>query len=205
MDYVKFKELLWLNSGLLPLIVILLAIFIIALINAKKLRQFVLTWRMKRLLGAIGIKQKHDLIYSDGLDGSFKVDRLILLKDSILLISLKQYEGNIYCAEQISEWTQVIGQKSYKFQNPLFDLENQITALQAIVPGITIRGALFFDHSAEFPKGHPTSVLHRKNIPEYYFSQLDIAEAAYPVLKAWEALVEFSQTANTNSHQRVKT
>lgn len=198
-------ETTWLNSVLLPLIIILLAAAIIALINARKLNLFVLSWRRKRLLNAIGIKQKHNLIYPDGLDGSFKVDRLILLRDSILLISLKQYAGNIYCAEQISEWTQVVGQKSYKFHNPLFDLENQMTTLRTSVPGVTIKGALFFDHSAEFPKGHPTSVLHRNNIPEHYFSQRDIAETAYPVLKAWEALVELSQTTSSKGQASVGT
>jgi hypothetical protein len=205
MNYDTFKELTWLYSGLLPLIVILMAITIIAFINAKKLRLVVMSWRKHRLLNAIGIKQKHNLIYSDELDGNFKVDRLVLLKDSILLISLKQYGGKIYCAEKISQWTQVIDKKSYKFHNPLFELENQITALQTIVPGITIKGALFFDHSSTFPKGHPSSVLHQGNIPAYFLTQFEVADAAYPVLKAWETLVEASQSADTNDQLRVNT
>ena len=205
MNYDYFKETAWLGSGLLPLIFTLLAFFTIALINTKKLQLFAMTWRMQRLLNAIGIKQKYGLIFPDGLDGTFKVDRLILLRDSILIISLKQYCGNIYCAEKISEWTQVLGQKSHKFHNPLFDLDHQITALRAIVPGITIRGAIFFDHTAEFPKGHPAGVLHRNNIPEHYYSQCDISETAYPVLKAWEALVELSQEANIDGRLSAKT
>lgn len=205
MNYENFKELPWLYSGLLPLVITLLAITIIAVINAKKLRLLVMSWRKRRLLNSIGIKQKHNLIYFDELDGSFKVDRLILLKDSILLISLKQYAGNIYCAEKISEWTQVIGKKSYKFQNPLFELENQITALQAIVPGITIKGALFFDHTAIFPKGHPNSVLHQGKVPDYFLSNFEVADVSYPVLKAWETLVELSQSSDSNDQVRVNT
>lgn len=205
MNYETFKELSWLYSGSLPLVITILAITVIAFINAKKLHFVVMSWRKRRLLNAIGIKQKHDLVYVDELDGNFKVDRLILLKDSILLISLKQYAGNIYCAEKITEWTQVIDKKSYKFQNPLFELENQITTLKTIVPGITIKGALFFDHTATFPKGHPSSVLYQGNIPEYFLSKFEVADVAYPVLKAWETLVERSKSTDTSDQLRVNT
>ena len=205
MNNETIKELTWLYSGLLPLVITLLAITIIAFINAKKLRLFVMSWRKRRLLNAIGIRQQHNLIYYDGLDGSFKVDRLILLKDSILLVSLKQYAGNIYCAEKIAEWTQVIDKKSYQFHNPLFELKNQINALQTVVPGITIEGALFFDQTAVFPKGHPKSVLHQGNIPAYFLTRFEVADAAYPVLKAWETLVELSQSADTNEPLRLNT
>jgi hypothetical protein len=205
MNNETFKELTWLYSGLLPLVIILLAITIIALINVKKLRLIIMSWRKRQLLNAIGIKQQHNLRYFDGLDGSFKVDRLILLKDSILLMSLKQYGGNIYCAEKIAEWTQVIDKKSYQFHNPLFELKNQINALQTVVPGITIKGALFFDHTAVFPKGHPNSVLHQGNIPAYFLTRFEVADAAYPVLKAWETLVELSQSADTNEPLRLNT
>jgi hypothetical protein len=205
MNNETLKELTWLYSGLLPLVITLLAITIIAFINAKKLRLFVMSWRKRRLLNAIGIRQQHNLIYYDGLDGSFKVDRLILLKDSILLVSLKQYAGNIYCAEKIAEWTQVIDKKSYQFHNPLFELKNQINALQTVVPGITIKGALFFDHTAVFPKGHPKSVLHQGNIPAYFLTRFEVADAAYPVLKAWETLVELSQSSDTNNQLRLNT
>ncbi|MFT4607632.1 MAG: hypothetical protein ACI9V8_000342 [Urechidicola sp.] len=205
MNYETFNGLTWLYSGLLPLVITLLAITIIAFINAKKLRLAVMSWRKHRLLNAIGIKQQHNLIYYDEIDGDFKVDRLILLKDSILLISLKQYAGNIYCAEKIPEWTQVIDKKSYQFHNPLFELKNQITTLQAIVPGITIKGALFFDHTAAFPKGHPSSVLHQGNIPAYFLTRFEVADAAYPVLKAWETLVELSQSADINEQLRLNT
>jgi len=203
MNYDSFKELTWLYSFLLPVLIIILGIVMIAIINAKKLRLAVGSWRKRRVLNRIGIKQKQNLIYSDQLDGSFRVDRLILLKDSILLMSLKQYSGNIYCDEKITEWTQVIDQRSHKFHNPLFELEYQISTLQAIVPGITVKGALFFDDTASFPKGHPKSVLQQGNIPDNYLTPLEEIDAAYPVLKAWETLVKQSQPEDTNDRLQV--
>jgi hypothetical protein len=205
MNYDSFKELTWLYSILLPFIITILAIIIIGFINAKKLRLTFRSWRKRRLLNRIGIQQKHNLIYSDKLDGSFKVDRLILLKDSILLMSLKQYSGNIYCAEKIAEWTQVIDQKSHQFHNPLFELEHQISALQSIVPGVTVKGALFFDDTVTFPKGHPKNILHQGNIPDDYLTQFEEMDAAYSVLKAWKTLVGLSQSKDINDKFQVKT
>ncbi|MFT5664691.1 MAG: hypothetical protein ACI9JR_002094 [Gammaproteobacteria bacterium] len=204
MHYDYFSGPSWLSSGLLPLVFTLLAIAVISLINGDNLRQILMAWRTRRLLDGIGIKQKHNMIYSDGLDGSFKVDRLVLLKDSILLISQKPYAGNIYCAEQIAEWTQVVDRKSYKFLNPLFDLDNQVTALQSFVPEIKIDGALLFDHNAGFPKGHPAEVLHRHNIPEHYFSSLEATELVLPLQKAWDALIEISQTTRVDDRPGLK-
>ena len=92
----------------------------IAIINAKKLRLAVGSWRKRRVLNRIGIKQKQNLIYSDQLDGSFRVDRLILLKDSILLMSLKQYSGNIYCDEKITERSESASYNAMDVQHKSF-------------------------------------------------------------------------------------
>ena len=66
---------------------------------------------MQRCLNQIGVEQIRDLVCPDGLDGHYKIDRLALTRDAILVIAYKPYVGNIYCAERIAEWTQVIGRK----------------------------------------------------------------------------------------------
>ena len=118
-----------------------------------------------------------------------------MLHDSILLLAFKPYSGNIYCADSIPEWTQLIGQKSYKFTNPLFELENQVAAIQSLMPDVPIRGALFFDHSAKFPKGHPDKVLNPDNVPEYMM-RLRCPEPASKILESWESLLEMSKQLN---------
>ena len=85
-----------------------------------------------------------------------------------MVIAYKPYVGNIYCAERIAEWTQVIGQKSFKFENPLFELDNQLTALTLALGNVPLKGYLFFSHSAVFPKGHPDSVLQPDSIPRAF-------------------------------------
>ncbi len=183
-----FTDQDWLTNTLLPIVVIVLSVAIVLLINRHKLRQLWQEWSTRRCLRRIGIDQKSNLRYPDGLGGSFNIDRLVLLHDSILLVSLKPFSGNIYCANNISEWTQVVGRKSFKFQNPLFDLEFQVNTIRIQVPDVPIRGFLFFDHSARFPKGHPDQVLYPANMPDK-FLRGNCPEPDNLVLKAWEVLL----------------
>ena len=137
-------------------------VFVLLLIlwfNRKRIGILFREWRIQRSLKSIGSEQIRNLVCPDGLDGHYQLDRLALTDDEILLISYKAYGGNIYCAEQIAEWTQIVGQKSFKFANPLFELENQLTALRLILGNVPLRGYLFFNHSAEFPKGDRKSVV----------------------------------------------
>jgi hypothetical protein len=186
-DY--YVDLVRASKFALPVTISVLAIIFILIINWRKLRTQWLEWRTRRCLDQIGIKQMKNVVCTDGLDGKFRIDRLVMLHNSILLIAFKPYSGYIYCADSIPEWTQVIGQKSYKFTNPLFELENQVTAIQGIVPNVPVRGVLFFDHSAEFPKGHPDKVLNPANIPEN-FMRLKTPEPQAEILQSWQALLK---------------
>lgn len=192
MNIEQYLEQLEASKIALPIAITLLAIIIILLINWRKLRHHFHEWKTRRSLDAIGIKQMKNVVCSDGLDGNFKIDRLVLLHDSLLLIAFKPYAGNIYCAESIPEWTQVVGQKSYKFSNPLFELENQVTAIQSILPNVAIRSVLFFDHSAKFPKGHPDKVLNPDNIPEFML-RLKCPEPSVEILDSWESLLKIAR------------
>jgi hypothetical protein len=180
------------QSEMIAFAIVVLALLLILHLNRHRLRSRFREWRLQRCLGQIGSEQIRNLVCADGLDGYYTLDRLALIGDGILLISYKPYVGNIYCAEKITEWTQVIGQKSFKFENPLFDLENQLIALKAIAGNVPLRGFLFFGQGAAFPKGHPQSVLQPDSIPPQYLrGQIDAisgeASDAWARLKAFQA------------------
>lgn len=181
-----------------------LAIILILLVNRKRIQLRLREWRIQRCLQQIGCAQIRNLICPDGLDGYYAIDRLALVQDAILLIAYKPYGGNIYCAERIAEWTQVIGQKSFKFENPLFELDNQLTALKLLSGGVPIQGYLFFNHSAEFPKGHPEMVLHPDNIPERFLGAH--CDRVNPQIQAaWELLKAQHKKPSANIPASVKT
>ena len=204
MDTEQYFNRLNLETDTLVAIVAALALLLVLFLNRKRILVSLREWRIQRCLGRIGSAQIRGLICDDGLDGFYKIDRLALTPRAILLINYRPYVGNIYCAESISEWTQVIGQKSFKFENPLFEIENQLTSLRLLIGDTPIRGYLFFNRSAEFPKGHPDSVLTPDNIPEEFLGA-DSEAVPGEIRAAWEQLEAHQKGAAENAGIGVKT
>jgi len=148
-----------------PLSLVLLLVVIVLYLNRRKIKHGWLNLKTRRRLGRLGSRQISAFKCPDGLEHYFVIDRLILRPDGISLLVFKCYPGKIFCADNIDHWTQMLGKKSYRFTNPLYDLECQIKAVSACVPGVPVNGYLFFDHLTEFPKGHPDRVIHINNIP----------------------------------------
>ena len=193
-----------LQSEIVAFVIVAIAILLIVYLNRRHLQLRFREWRLQHCLNEIGSEQLRDQICADGLEGTYKIDRLALTRDAIVVIAYKPYVGNIYCAERIAEWTQVVGQKSFKFENPLFELENQLTSLKLLTGNVSLEGFLFFNHSAEFPKGHPDSVLHPGNIPER-FNAANCDTINLDIRAAWELLKTAQKQASQSDHVSVKT
>ena len=192
------------QSEIVALAFIAIALLLILHLNRGRLQLRLRDWRLQHCLSRIGSEQIRDLVCADGLDGHYTIDRLALTGDSILLISYKPYVGNIFCAQHISEWTQLSGQKSFKFENPLFEMDNQLTALKQIVGDAPLHGFLFFNQSAVFPKGHPPSVLQPDSIPPQFLpDQVNGVKANVRV--AWDRLKVRKANGATASELGVKT
>jgi len=204
MDIKEFFNGLNLESDALIIAIVALALLLLLFLNRKRILVGLREWRIQRCLGRIGSEQIRGLVCDDGLDGYYKIDRLALTPNSILLINYRPYVGNIYCAESITEWTQVIGQKSFKFENPLFEIENQLTSLRLLIGDTPIRGYLFFNHSAKFPKGHPDSVLTPDNIPDEFLTTRGNPVQA-EIRGAWDLLDSHQKGATDNGRVGVKT
>lgn len=150
-------------------------------------KDFWLNRKINKCLNRLGQRQIRGVQCPDGMDGFHLIDRIVLRKEGVSLVTLLRYEGNIFCAEAIDEWAQIIDGKSYRFTNPLITLDHQISAVSNIVPDVPVDGYLFFDHRARFPKGHPERVIQLDSIPDV----LHRVKRAKPgkVLKAsWEQL-----------------
>ncbi len=173
-----------LNNDLIPVILIVFGLFFIFFINRSRLSGYWLNLKTRRCLEHLGVDQITNVKCPDGLGHEFSLDRLILRQNGISILIYKKYPGKIFCADHIDEWTQMLGQKSYTFTNPLFELDFQIKALQACIPGIDIDGYLFFDHNAEFPKGHPQRVIHPQHIPHNLHRPQHI-EIDQKIIQAW--------------------
>ena len=158
-------------------------------LSRNKIKHAWFNFKIRRHLSHLGIKQISDVQWPDGLDHYFTIDRLIMRHDGISLLMYKRYPGKIFCADNIEEWTQMIGQKSYPFENPFNELNYQINTLSESIPNIPVNGYVFFDNLSEFPKGHPDRVIHYKEIPDELKlnKQNSVQEN---IAAAWEQLLQ---------------
>lgn len=167
----------------------LLLVFIMAIVlNRKKIKNSWLRLKTRYCLKHLGIQQLSNIQLPDGMGHYFTVDRLIMRHDGISLLLYNRYPGKIFCADNIDDWTQMLGRKSFRFRNPLHELDNQVKTISSYIPEVAVNGFLFFEHMAEFPKGHPDRVIYLDNIPQQ-LTQNKQNKVEKPVEAAWQKLM----------------
>lgn len=176
-----------------PALLAALALFVaiaVFFVFKRNIQQAWKNHRTRSLLNKLAHKQYCQLKCPDGLGYHFVIDRVLLRPNGISLLIYNKFPGRIFCAENIDEWTQMLGQKSYRFKNPLYDLDCKIKAVKACVPGVDVDGFLFFDHQTVFPKGYPDRVIFKDNMPEALNRSKTKVQKS--VLEAWQKLGELS-------------
>ncbi len=176
----------------LALVMFVLAFALVIFLNRRRIKHRWRELKIRYRLNRLGHDQIVKIHCPDGLGYHFTIDRLILRHDGITLLLYKKYPGKIFCAENIDYWTQMLGQRSYRFANPLYDLECQIKAVSACVPDIAVDGFLFFDQQSTFPKGHPERVIELEKIPQELKKNKQHKMQA-PVMAAWKELKAMPQ------------
>jgi len=100
-----------------------------------------------------------NIVFPDGVGGLVDIERLVLLKQGILVIETYPISGNLFGADKIETWTQMINGKSFKFTNPLYRIQMLRQAVQVIAPNIPIFCRIIFTaKDSSFPKGKPNDV-----------------------------------------------
>ncbi len=149
-EFVAGHEALLLTWG--PALVLLaLALIVIWPV----LRSHYAHWRLLRQIRALGTESLHNIVIPDGMGGRIYIENLVLTTEGILVLPVKRYTGVLFAADNIDLWTQVVGKRSYKFPNPLPELEAYVMAVRALVPDTGVEGRLLVARGAEFPKGKP--------------------------------------------------
>lgn len=150
------------------------------------IKECISEWKLNHLLENSGADVLHNVTIPDGMDGNIFIEYLILTPRNIILLGVKKYKGLIFAAEKIDLWTQVIGNKSYKFNNPLLQLENDRLALKSIVENSEIVEKVLFINGSEFPKGKPDNVVSVSDVNNWTrYSEEDIPKS---LLDDWKQL-----------------
>jgi len=194
MDFLN--EFLATQHPVVPGVLLAVLIGLALYLSWAPIQQLLSHWRLHSLVNKLGMASLRNVYIPDGLGDVIYVEQLILRPTELLLITIKPFRGNIFAAEQIDQWTQVIGHHSHKFANPLHQQEHDLQALSAIVPKQTIRSMVVFAKGCRFPKGKPDHVHDYQELKDLSANQEK--QAISPELQAaWASLLDQAEFAET--------
>lgn len=150
-------------------------------------------WRLQHKIQSLGTDSVHYVNLPDGLGGHLLYEHIILGDEGIAIYNLARYRGNVFAADKIDLWTQVDNNRSYKFPNPLIELESKKVALKAQLPEVPVLSGLLVARNVHFPKGKPENV--------HLLNTLSVVtkETVNPVYQAaWKKLKEMAQPLSEN-------
>ena len=89
------------------------------------------------------------------MGGGFHVDFLLLTMRGVVVVDLRDVQGNIFGGDQMAEWTVMDGPQRFTFTNPQSALYDRIAAVKAIAGEVPVEGRIVFTRRGKFPKGLP--------------------------------------------------
>lgn len=167
----------------LPPLILLIVAF---LLSYASIKNWLKELNLLRSIRKSGMATLRNIALSDGMDGRVLIENIILTANGIYILPVKRYCGIIFAAENMDTWTQVIGKRSYKFSNPLPELEAYIMAVRNLLPDVRVSGYILVTHDARFPKGKPERVVPLAELAGRLSSSQ--AEITLQLKNAWEKL-----------------
>lgn len=119
-------------------------------------RQYRARKSLRLAVTAAGTDHVVDVLVPDGMGGGFHADFLLLTSRGVLVIDLRDVQGNIFGGDQMADWTVMDGPRRFTFTNPQSGLYDRIAAVKAIAgEEVPVEGRVVFTRRGRFPKGLP--------------------------------------------------
>jgi len=115
-------------------------------------------YRSKKIIKSLGKYNLKNVAIKLNLDETIYIDYLILVPTGIFVLNVLKYNGIIFAGENVEQWTQLVNKKSYKFPNPLHDLEVCESAVRGVIKDCNVVGHIAFESNCQFPKGKPAKI-----------------------------------------------
>jgi hypothetical protein len=107
-----------------------------------------------------GFDWLRDVLVPDGQGGSLHVDFLLLTARGVIVIDLRDVEGNIFGGDQMNDWTVMHRAQRFTFPNPQTTLYDRVAAVRALSQQeLPVEGRIVFTPRGRFPKGLPRHTL----------------------------------------------
>lgn len=162
------------------------------LLSWRSLRISWQCWRRQRLISGYGLARLDNVVLEDGIGGHKVVEHILLTPDGLLLLLPRHCEGALFGSDNIDSWTQMIGGKSFQFENPLHQLEELLATVRFHFKGIPLDGRVLLSGACLFPKGRPGRLLL---LDEMVREERIVEQAVVPVLQDVWATLQQQSTA----------
>lgn len=171
----------------------------------RNLRKYYSKHNYARLIKKISKYSLRNVIVPDAVEGTSIIDWVILTPQGILVLCIKNYRGMIFASDNIHQWTQVVARRSFKFDNPLQQLELDVVTIKTLAPGVNVKGFVVFDYDSHFPKGRPKNVTTIAEIKQS-IKALQKDEISPELLAQWNKLTPMlKQEPEVQSHYAAAT
>src|SRR5258708_35096808 len=110
---------------------------------------------LRAAVTAAGSDHLVDMLVPDGMGGGFHVDFLLLTTRGILVIDLRDVQGNIFGGDQMAEWTVMDGPRRFTFTNPQSALYDRIAAVRGVAGEGPVERGLGFTARRQVSQGLP--------------------------------------------------
>lgn len=167
---------------------------------------------VRKVVESLGVKFIRDVVLPDGIDGLVFIDYLLLVPTGFVVLDLRYSAGHLFGGETVDQWSQVINNKTYKFNNPLYSNQSEC---QAVIwntqnkigsaatqsnPQWDTYGWVVFSNEGNFPKGIPAQVSMIDELKDKLGTLLDADKTIDDDLQtAWDGLHNLSLTTRAEN------
>lgn len=190
------------NASIIAIIIISIIAIAGLLVWRIRLRKKSAEFILNSILEPYAKDQVKQIIIPDGIGGLIEIEHLILLKQGLLLIESYPMAGNLYGADTIDQWTQIIDGRSYKFANPLRRLRTSRQAIKSLAPNIPVFCRVIFNADSFFPKGKPSDVSVLETLADDMMILNNERKIPEEAGKAWDAIRRIARKDGQAVHRQ---
>lgn len=103
-------------------------------------------------------------------DGTTQIDHILVSRFGVFVIETKHYKGWIFGNPDDANWTQVLFNGKYKFQNPILQNRRHVRAVERVLhflPSQAIRSVVVFSGDSQFKTDVPPSVVNLAELVDH--------------------------------------
>ena len=107
-------------------------------------------------------------------DGTTQVDHILVSRFGVFVIETKDYRGWIFGQAEQANWTQVLFEQRFEFQNPVHQNARHVRAVRQLldfIPPDAAKSVVVFAGDAEFKTPVPESVFHVSELIDHLRAQ----------------------------------